>query len=284
MLYDRTTENVGNIIEFGHVNTRVPDQRLATLFYVTGLGLTRDPYLVTGVDNMWINAGTTQFHLPTGAPQVLRGTTVLALPDLAQLVWRLERVAPLLQDTLFRFEETTGGIEAISPWGNRIRCVTDPITRLGIIAVELDTALGTAPGIARFYDTIMASPASHQGGIAQIAAGLSTTLVFRETDRELPLFDGSHVQIGLADFASPHARLLSRKLITEESNQSQYRFQDIVDPDTGALLCTIEHEVRSMRHPTYARPLINRDPTVTNNRYAFGREAFVLGGDIGGIS
>ena len=31
-----------------------------------GLGLTRDPYLMTGVGNMWINVGRSQFHLPTG--------------------------------------------------------------------------------------------------------------------------------------------------------------------------------------------------------------------------
>ena len=59
-VYDRTRDDVGNIVEFGHVNTRIPDQRIATLFYVMGLGLTRDPYLVVGVDNMWIQ----RRHLP----------------------------------------------------------------------------------------------------------------------------------------------------------------------------------------------------------------------------
>ena len=58
---DRRAEDIGNIVEFGHVNIRVPDQQRAVLFYVMGLGLTRDPYLVTGVDNAWINVGTCQF-------------------------------------------------------------------------------------------------------------------------------------------------------------------------------------------------------------------------------
>ena len=62
--YDRTVEDIGNVVCLEHVNTRVPDQRLATLFYVMGLGLTRDPYLVTGVANMWINLGRSQFHRP----------------------------------------------------------------------------------------------------------------------------------------------------------------------------------------------------------------------------
>ena len=47
---------------------------------VCALGLTRDPYSQTGNDNMWINVGVSQFHLPTAAPSVLRGTTVIVMP------------------------------------------------------------------------------------------------------------------------------------------------------------------------------------------------------------
>ena len=279
MAYDRTTEDIGNIVEFGHVNTRIPDQRLATLFYITGLGLTRDPYLVTGVDNMWCNAGATQFHLPTGPAQALCGTTVLAVPDLAHLAWRLERVAPMLRDTGFTFAESDAGVAVTSPWGNRIRCVSDAATRLGIIAVEVDVAPGAADGIARFYRDFLGTTASSAGGVARVPAGLSTALIFRETADELPAYDGTHIQISLADFSRPHAALAKAGLVTEESNQSQYRFQDIIDPATGAVLCTLEHEVRSMRHPTFFRPLVNRDPTITNNRYAPGREALILGNE-----
>ena len=41
--FDRSAEDLGNSIHLEHVNVTVPDQRLASLFYVTGLGLTRDP-------------------------------------------------------------------------------------------------------------------------------------------------------------------------------------------------------------------------------------------------
>ena len=44
--FDRAAEDLGNSIHLEHVNVQVPDQRLATFFYVTGLGLTRDPYLM----------------------------------------------------------------------------------------------------------------------------------------------------------------------------------------------------------------------------------------------
>ena len=63
--FDRRVEDLGNIVELGHVNVTVPDQRKATAFYFMGLGLTRDPYLMAGVDNMWVNVGRGQFHLPS---------------------------------------------------------------------------------------------------------------------------------------------------------------------------------------------------------------------------
>ncbi len=64
--FDRAAEDVGNIVKLEHVNVRIPDQRLSTLFYVAGLGFTRDPYIMVSTNNMWINMGTSQFHLPTG--------------------------------------------------------------------------------------------------------------------------------------------------------------------------------------------------------------------------
>ena len=63
--FDRTADNVGNIVSLEHVNVCVLDQSLATSFYISALGLTRDPFMMTGVDNMWANIGLSQFHLPT---------------------------------------------------------------------------------------------------------------------------------------------------------------------------------------------------------------------------
>ncbi|MEI6162211.1 MAG: hypothetical protein WCP77_20445, partial [Roseococcus sp.] len=63
--YDRVAESLGHVVELQHVNIRVPDQIATTNFYISGLGLTRDPYLMTGTDNMWANVGISQFHLPS---------------------------------------------------------------------------------------------------------------------------------------------------------------------------------------------------------------------------
>jgi catechol 2,3-dioxygenase-like lactoylglutathione lyase family enzyme len=266
--FNRTTQDVGNIVEFGHVNISVPDQELSIVFYIMGLGLTRDPYLRVGVDNAWINVGTSQFHLPVRGAQVLRGKVGLVMPDLDALMVRLARVEPALKGTQFRFKRTDAGVDVTCPWGNRIRVYSPDEVRfggltLGMPYVEIDVALGTVAGIGRFYRELLA--AAHvdvgqdgQGAFAHIPLGLHESLFFRETSRTLAAYDGHHIQITVADFSGVHRRLLERGLVTEESDASQYRFQDIVDLDSGKVLATLEHEVRSMRHPLYGRPLVNR--------------------------
>lgn len=280
--FNRAAEDLGNVVALEHVNTRVPDQRLATLYYMSALGLTRDPYLMTGVDNMWANVGKSQFHLPTGGPQVLRGVVGLVLPEREALLRRLAAVKKLLGDTLFAFQEHNDYVETVSPWGNRIRC-HEPDPRFGRMAlgmpyVEFTVPVGAAGGIARFYREILATPARvEQSGDAPkaiVAVGPDQSLVFRESEEEPADFDGHHVQVYLADFSGPHRRLLDRGLISQEDDQHQYRFVDIVDLESNRPLFAIEHEVRSMRHPLYARPLVNRNPTQTNRHYMPGHDSW----------
>jgi catechol 2,3-dioxygenase-like lactoylglutathione lyase family enzyme len=279
--YDRAAGDLGNIVALEHVNVTVPDQEKATLFYINGLGLTRDPYMMTGPANMWVNVGRSQFHLPTGKPQVLRGHIGVVVPDTDSLKQRLATVREALSGTRFECHERDGFIEAVCPWGNRLRCYA-PNERFGPIAlgipyVEFDVAPGTADGIARFYSQIMGAQAApledRDGRFACVTAGNGQNLFFRETDRPIPAYDQHHIQIYINDFSGPHRRLLAKGLITQESDQNQYRFQDIIDPDTGKVLFTIEHEVRSMRHPLYLRPLVNRNPAQTIMRYEPGSDA-----------
>jgi hypothetical protein len=278
--YDRAAEDLGNVVALEHVNVRIPDQRLATIFYVSGLGLTRDPYLMTGIDNMWINVGRSQFHMPTGHPQVLRGHVGLVLPDREALLRRLARVRPDLEGTRFGFAEHNGYVEATSPWGNRLRCY-EPDPRFGRIElgmpyVEFEVPKGAAAGIARFHREMLEAPAGlgedEHGRHARCAVGHQQYFIYRETDRPLPEYDGHHVQVYLADFSGPHRKLLAKGLVFEESDQWQYRFKDIVDLDSGKPLYTVEHEIRSMTHPLFNRPLVNRNPAQTNRRFAPGHE------------
>ncbi|MCX7365869.1 MAG: hypothetical protein NTV97_29185, partial [Alphaproteobacteria bacterium] len=152
--YDRSAEDLGNIVGLEHVNLQIADQGLATVFYMSGLGLTRDPYMMTSIDNMWVNVGRSQFHLPTGKAQNLRGRIGLVLPDREALLTRLGRVAKMLEGTKFAFSEHEDHVEAICPWGNRFLC-HDPAPRFGQIAlgmayVEFDVPAGAAPGVADF--------------------------------------------------------------------------------------------------------------------------------------
>ena len=281
-VFDRTVEDIGNAVWMEHTNVTVPDQTLSTLFYLSGLGFTRDPYLMPGLENMWVNIGRTQIHTPARAAQVLRGHTGIVQPDRAALLKRLEHYAPKLAGTKFAYKDCGEYVEATCPWGNKYRMYEpDPAkygtTQLGIVYVEFICPTGVAEGIARFYNQAIKAPATvvnePAGKAAKVLVGHHQHLIFRETSGPVPEYDGHHLEIYIADFSGPHQWLKERGLVCEESDQYQYRFKDIVDPDNGKHLYTIEHEVRSMTHPLYARPLVNRNPVQTNRNYRPGYDA-----------
>jgi catechol 2,3-dioxygenase-like lactoylglutathione lyase family enzyme len=280
--FDRTAEDLGNIVELGHVNVRVPDQSKAIAFYLMGLGLTRDPYLMTGLENMWVNVGRGQFHLPAGGPEAVRGTTALVIPDREALLKRLHNARKYLEGTQFGFREADDAVETTCPWGNRIRVhAPDPARfgpmRLGMPYVEFDIPEGTdLAAIARFYVEILGGIAGvasdERGSYAWASTSAESKVTFRETTAKLPEYDGHHIQITLADFSGPHKKLLERGLISEESDQHQYRFLDIVDVDSNKKLHRIEHETRSMRHPMFGRTYVNRNPDMSNRNFVPGYE------------
>lgn len=254
-------EDIGNIVSLEHVNVRVPDQSLATLFYIVGLGFTRDPYMNVGLTNMWVNIGAQQFHLPTGEPQVLRGHTGLVVPDLSGLKERLTAIQDQLSGTRFKWADHGEYVEAVSPWGNVYRCYpagTYGSMQLGVPYVELTVPAGSAAPIQRFYEQVFGAPGHVKGGVARIDVGSGQTLVFRES-KKVPNYDGHHIAVYIANFSGPFDYLSEHKLITEGIRNHQFRFQDIVDPETGKAVFQLEHEVRSSRHPGFRRQLVNRD-------------------------
>ena len=287
--FDRAAEDLGNSIHFEHVNVTVPDQRLATLFYVAGLGLTRDPYLMVSDTNMWVNVGRSQFHLPMARAQVLRGHTGIVIAGREALLERLASVAKKLEGTAFAFSEHNDHVEAICPWGNRVRCYEPDAARfgritLGIPYVEFDVPVGTAKGILR----VLSRDHGNAGRIFErrrrhgARQGRQGPVPAVPRDRPAPAgFDGHHVQIYITDFSGPYHRLRERGLVSQEDNQYQYRFRDIIDLDGGRHLFTVEHEMRSATHPMFMRPLVNRNPAETNRTYAPGHEqwAWAMGPD-----
>ena len=144
---------------------------------------------------------------------------------------------------------------------------------LGIPYVEFDVPPETVDGIVAFYRQIVDVPAEATNGdgkVARVMIGKNQHLQFRETEQPPPDFDGHHIAIYVVNFSGPHGRLNERNLVSQEDNPYQYRFRDIADPETGRKLFTIEHEVRSVSHPMFMRPLVNRNPTQNNRNYAAG--------------
>ncbi len=274
-------EDVGNIISLEHVNVTIPDQAISTAFYILGMGFTRDPYMNVGLNNMWVNVGEQQFHLPTRAAQVIPGHTGLVVPNLQTLAGRLRAVQDKLEQTRFGFSVEDDHVAVTSPWGNHFRCYApDPRfgdVRLGIPYVELLVRPGAAAGIARFYEQVLRAPATleanGQGVAARVSVGTYQWLTFRETDREIPPYDGHHIAVYIADFSGPLGWLEQRGLVTEGVRNHQFRFQDIVDPNSGEQLHTLEHEVRGLFHAMYRRPMANRNADQS-------MAAYVRGGDI----
>ena len=279
--YDRATQDLGNIVNLGHINVRITDQHLATHYYVSGLGLTRDPFLNTGARVMWVNVGMSQFHLPTGEPDVLRGITGLVLPDRAGLLERLAQMRKPLIGTKFEFRESNDCIEIVCPWGNRINVHAPDESRFGRIVlgmpyIAFDVRPGTAHRIARFYRDVMGALVTvddnGSGRSARAQVGEKQYWYFRETDAPEQPYDRHHAQIYISNFSGPYRRLKELGLLTLDVNDHEYRFKNVIDLETHEVLFTVEHEVRSQTHPLYGRPLINRNPAQSNRDYKPGHD------------
>ena len=282
-MVDYSNEDIGNIVLLEHVNVQVPDQPLAMMFYIIGMGFTRDPYLNVGLGNMWANVGEQQFHLPTRPPQVIQGHIGVVVPDLDALKSRLASVEEGLAGTKFRWSVETNHIAVTCPWGNRLQCYPAGPEfgdmALGIPYVEFLVGPGRAAGIARFYDQVMGAPSTtesgDQGTLGRVKIGRNQSLVFRETKEPLIPYDGHHIAIYVANFSRAYGYLKDRGLISEDVRNHQYRFKEIIDPDNGSCVFLVEHEVRSLHHPMFHRFFVNRDPAQTQREYRRERDALI---------
>jgi len=198
-----------------------------------------------------------------------------------KLLERLKSVRQDLSGTKFKYatDKKRKVVDVVCPWGNRFRCHEAGAfgkMRVGMPYIQFDVRTGTAAGIARFYKEMLGAP-GHVGKwdgakAAIVQAGTDQSLVFREKRGPEAKFDGHHIQIYIVDFSGPYNRLMERGLVSEESNQYQYRFVDITDLDSGELLFKIDHEVRALSHPMYGRPFVNRNPDQHIRRFVDGYE------------
>ena len=262
--FDRAGQDLGNLVFWEHINLMVPDQSLTTDFYITALGMTRDPYYMVGTDNFWANLGQQQMHLQSGEAQRFRGEITLVTQDLQALQRRLDNPTPRLVNSRFSWSREGGQIKATCPWGNRFSIVDRRPgfeSPRGIPQAVIDVAPGKAEAIAAFYRQVVGALVeveSQPQAEARVTVGPGQVLVFREIQEPLKPYDQHHVCVYAANPGPMYDWLSERGLITLEDNPYQFRFQAIVDPESGETACELEHELRSLHHPFYKRSLINR--------------------------
>jgi len=149
---------------------------------------------------------------------------------------------------------------------------------LGIPYVEFSVPPGVMEAILRFYQVALGAPGAvendAEGTVGRVKIGRQQSLLFRETEKPIAPYDGHHIAIYVANFSAPYAYLKSRGLISEEMRNHQFRFKEMVDPKDGSAKFVLEHEIRSLRHPMYHRPFVNRDPAQSQREYRRGWDAF----------
>ena len=260
MHFDPASQDVGNIVFFEHVNLAVPDQGAATDFYVDGLGFTRDPYLMVGTRNMWVNCGRQQFHLPRGEPQRFRGTIGLVVPDLDALESRLRNVSGRLEGTRFSWRRKPARVDVTCPWGNRFRAHAAGGAYggpLGIPYLEMPIAKGTAAGIARFYRSVMGAPAELSDTGVRVNADPDSASCSTKTRGTTPSTTGTTSRS--TSPTSPDRTARSPGAASSPARTTPTSSASSTSSRRGKkVLFSVEHEVRSLHHPLYRRPLVNR--------------------------
>jgi hypothetical protein len=143
---------------------------------------------------------------------------------------------------------------------------------LGMEAVSFDVRPGVSEGICRFYSTVVGATTTHVDETCRVLIGARQRLEFREgavVDASydfLEGYDGHHVAVYTNDFERIHRSLMDRQLLynnprfpqftcktlEEAQRHNEFRFVDIVDPLTNEILHRLEHEIRSVQHPSFA--------------------------------
>jgi hypothetical protein len=152
--------------------------------------------------------------------------------------------------------------------------------KLGLPYVEFLVRTGTAKGIAKLYEKVFEAPAAvkreKEGTVAAVKVGPGQELRFRESDQAPSDYAGHHVAIYVAEVSPNYSFFQEHDLVMEPMANHQYRFKEIVDPDTLEPLTTLEHEVRTLRHAMYGRPFVNRNPDQVQQGYRRGEDAYLM--------
>ena len=262
------TPEIGAVTHFEHVNFSVPDQGPAMLFFCEGLGFTRDPARMVGTRNMWINAGRQQFHMPRGEAIPFPGEVGVSVKDIKRVHRNMKRIARELKGTEFSIKEVGKTLTCTSPWGHVLR-----VHQAGQLSGRMPQAIsyvnfwvpvGTAKTIADLYEKMVYAPTEvakrGKHAMAVVTVGANQHFHFIERPDYEPVDHPNHVAIYVTRYREMYRQFKAKKMLMRPDVEEQFRFEKIFNPRSGKIVFSFEHEVRSLYHPDYLKPLTNRVP------------------------
>ena len=262
------TPEIGAVTHFEHVNYRVPDHGPAMLFFCEGLGFTRDPMRMVGTRNMWINAGRQQFHMPRGEAIPFPGEVGVSVKDIKRVHRNMKRIACELKGTEFSIKEVGKTLTCTSPWGHVLR-----VHQAGQLSGRMPQAIsyvnfwvpvGTAKTIADFYEKMVYAPTEvakrGKHAMAVVTVGANQHFHFIERPDYESVDHPNHVAIYVTRYQEMYQQFKAKKMLMRPDVEEQFRFEKIFNPRSGKIVFSFEHEVRSLYHPDYLKPLTNRVP------------------------
>ena len=264
---------VGGIAHLEHINFEVADHDMVSIFFMAGLGFTRDPYTRSDEKNMAVNVGMQQYHLPRmGRPTPpMHGVVGLITPELNAVKERCDGLEKegVFKGTPYAYEVKNDCHEVMSPFGVKMRLHPTgslPFPKvLGMPYVDLPVEPGKADGILKFYTQVMRAT----GAIEEIDGKKAASVVmgpyqwvrFIETEG-LDSYDNGtfHIAYYVSHYNEVLDTIEDADAIYNGGQNQIFFFNKIFDPDNGDEIFSLDNEVRSFYHEDFMRPLINRWP------------------------
>jgi len=285
-------QDIGGIVCFEHLNLEVPDILIAKTFYMEAMGFALDPFSSAPFARLiWYNVGYQQFHIgwrPDKNPQVIDGHIGIIVPSIEVVLKRLTKVSHLLKDTKFKFEvvkqdekasylpipiKGLSYVEVTCPWGNVFHVYQnneeiDFRGGLGMPYVQFNCPKNSVDDISEFYKQNLGAltvvEKSEHGNVVRIIVGVKQQIIYVEEENVPNEKDwGYHFAIYISNFSGTYKKVRAQKLennlppdtLEIALNDRQFRFDKI--QWNGKLIGILEHEVKSMHHFNYMRPLTN---------------------------
>lgn len=271
---------VGGILHLEHFNFEMLEHDMATIFFMNGLGLTRDPFRRADENNMGVNIGLQQFHLPRRgrATPPFYGEIGLVVPDIKVIKARLNRLKNIGRFDGSQFEMLSAGrgyLQVRSPWGVCLRLLAAgkiPFQRpLGLVYVDIPVAPGKAEPIAGFYRSVMNAPATVRKMNGEVTAvvtmGPFQEVRFRERELDDHNLYDFHIAYYISNYNQIRDQAIAADCLQGDGMEQLFFFAGPFDPESGEVILQFVQEARSIYHPDYMRPLVNRWP-ITSEPYS----------------